>query len=216
MNPEDMDVATRKDFIAKKIRILFNMLHTEGLQHSHRLQLSDELTEYLDMDDGDIGTLTEDEDDSDEDSSTPGDINEDVHEFENDTDSVIVTVAADDRVHEDALANEVVHPIPEKEMDKIRNFMCRCTKRRKENQPTKASCLEKLNPDDIYDRRQQMLMLSADMRDMVIFGHYDTHVRRTELTSDNKKTPTKRKAAWTGYYIGDVNICRSSYMFMHW
>ena len=108
------------------------------------------------------------------------------------------------------------NPIPEQEMDRIRNFMCRCTKRKKENQPTQTSCMQKLNPVEVYDRRHQISMLSADMRDMVIFGHYDTHVRITELTSDNKRTPTKRKAPWTEYIVGDVKICRTAYMFLHW
>ena len=64
-----MDPAARKDVIAKRISVLLNMLVKEGLRPSHQMQLNKELKEYMDMDDGGDYTLTEDEEDSDEDSS---------------------------------------------------------------------------------------------------------------------------------------------------
>ena len=210
---ETMDPAARKDVIAKRISVLLNMLVKEGLRPSHQMQLNKELEEYMDMDDGGDYTLTEDEDDSDEDSSVAGDVHDDPV-CENDQDCDILTT---EDIHVNALANETtVNPIAEKEMEKIANFMCRCAKGNKENDTQTTSCIKKFDPCFVYDRRQQISLMTADMRDMLLFGHYDTHVRTTELTSSNKKIATKRKASWTQYIINDVTICKSAYMFMHW
>ncbi|XP_055076286.2 uncharacterized protein [Misgurnus anguillicaudatus] len=105
----------------------------------------------------------------------------------------------------------------DREMQKIRNFDCKCYTRRKENPHGRQSCSQKLSPDIMYNIRMDSLAAEKEWQDMRIIGHLEAN-RRTVLTSEmitsKKKAPTKRKCARTTYFIGGIEICKNTFVFL--
>lgn len=106
----------------------------------------------------------------------------------------------------------------DREMEKIRNFDCKCYGRRKENSLLGTqSCSHKLSPELMYNIRMDSLSAEREWQDMRIIGHLEAN-RRTvvtsEMTTSTKKPPVKRKQPRTSYLIGGNEVCRNTFQFL--
>ena len=123
-----------------------------------------------------------------------------------------------DRKISDAISTVTFEGDKDSEMEKIRNFDCKCYTRRKENSlHGKQSCSHKLSPDLMYSIRMDSLAAEKEWQDMRIIGHLEAN-RRTEHTSEmitsTHKAQTKRKRARTTYFIGGNEICKNTFLFL--
>ncbi|MEQ2198739.1 hypothetical protein XENOCAPTIV_017510 [Xenoophorus captivus] len=104
------------------------------------------------------------------------------------------------------------------EMEKIRNFDCKCYGRRKENSSLGTqSCSRKLSPEIMYNIRMDSLAAEREWQDMRIIGHLEANSRTVEtsaMTTSTKKTTRKRKHARTTYSIGGIKVCRNTFQFL--
>ncbi|XP_072289002.1 uncharacterized protein [Eucyclogobius newberryi] len=104
------------------------------------------------------------------------------------------------------------------ELEKIRNFDCKCYSRRKENSLLSSkSCSGKLTPELMYKLRSDSLAAEREWQDMRIIGHMEANRRSvitSELTTSTKKPQKKRKFARTSFFIGGTEVCRSTFLFL--
>ncbi|KAK5613148.1 hypothetical protein CRENBAI_000903 [Crenichthys baileyi] len=104
-----------------------------------------------------------------------------------------------------------------REMEKIRNFDCKCYGRRKENSLLGTqSCSRKLSPELMYNILMDSLAAEREWQDMRIIGHLEANRRKLEtsaMTTSTKKTPRKRKHARTTYSIRGIEFCRNTFQF---
>ncbi|XP_072298341.1 uncharacterized protein [Eucyclogobius newberryi] len=104
------------------------------------------------------------------------------------------------------------------ELEKIRNFDCKCYSRRKENSLLSSkSCSGKLSPELMYKLRSDSLAAEREWQDMRIIGHMEANRRSvvtSELTTSTKKPQKKRKFARTSFFIGGTEVCRSTFLFL--
>lgn len=118
----------------------------------------------------------------------------------------------------DAISTVTCEGDKDSEMEKIRNFDCKCYVRRKENSLIGThSCSDKLSPELMYSIRLDSLAAEREWQDMRIIGHLEAN-RRTVVTSDmttsTKKPQTKRKRPRTTYSIGGNEVCRNTFQFL--
>ncbi|CAK6972703.1 uncharacterized protein LOC125271036 [Scomber scombrus] len=104
------------------------------------------------------------------------------------------------------------------EMEKIRNFDCKCYTRRKENSiQERQSCSHKLSPEVMYSIRMDSLAAEREWQDMRIIGHLEANRRSvsiSELTTSTKKAQLKRKRARTTFSIGGNEVCKNTFLFL--
>ena len=106
------------------------------------------------------------------------------------------------------------------EMEKIRNFDCKCQKksqkRSKENiEPQHVSCSKQLDADVIWETRTDMASLTKDQRDMVLMGIIKTCMNDSEMTQSTKQINTKRKINRSTYMVNATVVCRATFCFVY-
>lgn len=102
------------------------------------------------------------------------------------------------------------------EMEKIRNFDCKCGKRSKENKERPhVSCSQQLDADMIWESRMDMAALSKDHKDMFLLGIIKTCMNDSEMTQSTKKVNTKRKINRSTYMVNAVVVCRATFCFVY-
>ena len=74
------------------------------------------------------------------------------------------------------------------ELEKIRNFDCKCERRSKENaERPHVSCSQQIDPDVIWETRTGMAGLTREQQDMVIMGIIKTCMNDSEMTQQENK-----------------------------
>ena len=102
------------------------------------------------------------------------------------------------------------------EMQKIKNFDCKCKKKSKENvDRLHVSCSQQLDPDVIWETRMDMAALSKDQKDMVILGIIKTCMNDSEITQSTKRVNVKRKFSRSTYMVNAIVVCRATFCFVY-
>ncbi|XP_013999733.1 uncharacterized protein [Salmo salar] len=110
-----------------------------------------------------------------------------------------------------------MEPGYDKEMDKIRQFDCKCGEGRKED--NEGSCTKKLYPDRIYKYRRNMASLTQRLRDIAILGVLNTiaPILTVGAKPQCSKTgeQTQRNPQTLPYLVGGVPVCEESFLFIY-
>ena len=120
---------------------------------------------------------------------------------------------------EDFYSGLASEPAAAAEMAKIRNFDCKCQRKRhnKENsgQQTSfnASCSQNLDPAVIMETRREMAALPRDHRDMVLLAIITTCMNDSEMTRCTKKV--ERRFDRSTYKVNSVVVCRDTLCFVY-
>ncbi|MEQ2174179.1 hypothetical protein GOODEAATRI_005201 [Goodea atripinnis] len=103
-------------------------------------------------------------------------------------------------------------------MEKIRNFDCKCYRRRKENSSLGTqSSSPKLSPQIMYNIQMDSLAAEREWQNMRIIRHLEPNrctLETSAMTTSTKKTPRKRKHARTTYSIGGIEVCQNTFQFL--
>ena len=102
----------------------------------------------------------------------------------------------------------------DKEMNKIRDFDCKCASTRKENSLLpNVSCIKKLSVSDVYQMRLDYAALSPECRDIAIMAIYAALSNDSAMTQRTKKVNVERKQCRTNYTIKATVVCRATFCF---
>ncbi|KAG7481875.1 hypothetical protein JOB18_007261 [Solea senegalensis] len=118
----------------------------------------------------------------------------------------------------DAISTVTFEGKKDRELEKIRNFDCKCYGRRKEDSLLGTqSCSRRLPPELMYNIRMDSLAAEKHWQDMRIIGHLEAN-RRTvvtsQMTTSRKRPAIKRKSPRTTYLIGGNEVCRNTFQFL--
>ena len=103
----------------------------------------------------------------------------------------------------------------DKELTKIDDFHCECTRRGK-NLENKVSCSKKLSRDFIAKVRMEMAALTDDERDLVLVAKISSLANFSEMTQQSKRTDNKRRGHQkTVYMVEGQTVCRDTFRFVH-
>ena len=100
-------------------------------------------------------------------------------------------------------------------MEKIRNFVCDCHKRRKNPKPGDVSCSAKIPAEVIHKRRVEMCGLTSNEKDMMVLGMISSMANMGATTERKKQKPTERQHQKTTYHVEGKQVCRNTFLFIY-
>lgn len=139
-------------------------------------------------------------------------------EDEDDEESLSLAAEELERKTSEAISTVTFEGDKDSKMEKIRNFDCKCYRRRKENSLLGTqSCSHKLSPELMYNIGMDSFAAEREWQDMRIIGQLEVNtctVVTSEMTTSTKKPPTKRKHPRTIYFIGGNEVCRNTFQYL--